>query len=178
VTAALVEKRPSATLVVTGPTGPHDPATVLYLDELKSLREGMGIAHRVHFLYECGEDGKDLNLPDEAVSDFFSMADLLIFPSLREGFGIPVLEAGLCRLPVFAADIPPVRESGANLVDLFDPEGNPEAVAETIDTYLSGSIAYKLRRRVIDGFTWQAVLKNAVIPLIKEVSGHEHPKRS
>lgn len=178
VTAALVEKRPSSTLVVTGPTGPHNPANSKYLGELKELRKRLGITPRVHFLCECGEDGSELNLPDAALSDFFNLADLLIFPSLREGFGIPILEAGLSRLPAFAADIPSVRESGAQLVHLFDPLGDPAGVSEAIDEYLASSSLYQLRRRVIDRFTWQAVLKKAVIPLIEEVSRHEYPQKS
>jgi mannosylglucosylglycerate synthase len=95
---------------------------------------------------------------------------LLIFPSRSEGFGIPVLEAGLARLPVFAADIPPVKESAGGLAQLFDPEGDPQAVAEAILAHLENDRAYQLRRRVLSQFTWQAILHNRLIPLIKEVA--------
>jgi mannosylglucosylglycerate synthase len=170
VTAALKKNKPRATLVVTGPPGPHNPKNIAYLESLKELRGKSGVMDQVIFLYEHGKNDQPLHVPDEVVADFFHLADLLIFPSRSEGFGIPVLEAGLARLPVFAADIPPVKESAGGLAQLFDPEGDPQAVAEAILAHLENDRAYQLRRRVLSQFTWQAILHNRLIPLIKEVA--------
>jgi len=169
VTAALLRHKPQATLVVTGPPGPHNPTNVAYLESLQALRRNQGVMERVHFLYEHGEGGQPLHVSDAMVADFYRLADLLLFPSRREGFGIPVLEAGLARLPVFAADIPPVHESAGELACLFDPDGDPAAVADTIAAHLEADRAYQLRRRVLGRFTWQAVLERDLIPLIQEI---------
>ena len=162
-----------ATLVVTGPPGPHNPANVQYLEELRELRAGRELSGRVHFLYEYGEGGKPLHLSDAIIADFYRIADLLLFPSFREGFGIPVLEAGLARLPVFAADIPPVRESAGDLVHRFDPHSDPGQVAASVAAFLANDRSYLLKRRVLDRFTWGAVVERDIIPLLREVAAHE-----
>lgn len=169
VTAALSRHKPQATLVVTGPPGPHNPTNVAYLESLQALRQDLGVTEQVRFLYEYGASNQPLHLTDAMVADLYWLADLLLFPSRREGFGIPVLEAGLARLPVFAAHIPPVQESAGDLAYLFDPDGAPAAVADAIADHLGGDLAYQLRRRVASQFTWQAVLNNHLLPLIQEV---------
>lgn len=49
------------------------------------------------------------------------MADIFVFPSLYEGFGIPVLEAMSQNVPVAASDIPSLRETASDAVIYFDP---------------------------------------------------------
>jgi len=167
VIAALKRTKPKVALVVTGPPGPHNPKNIAYLNALKSLQKELGVSKQVHFLYEQGEDGQPLYIPDEVVADLFRLADLLLFPSTREGFGIPVLEAGITLLPVFAADIPPVRESAANLANLFDLNEDPTEVAQSIARHLVEDRAYQLKRRVLERFTWQNIVKKQVVSLIE-----------
>jgi glycosyltransferase involved in cell wall biosynthesis len=184
VTAALVHqtqgssRKPYATLVVTGPPGAHNPTNLAYLESLRSLRDEQRVSQRVHFLYEYGQDdlpypqGTPLYVTDAMVADLYHLADLLLFPSRREGFGIPPLEAGLARLPIFAADIPTLHESAGELAHLFDPDGDPLVLAEAIAAHLAADPAYQMRRRVLSQFTWAAVLKHRLIPLLEEVAGH------
>lgn len=172
VTAALTRHKPQATLVVTGPPGPHNPSNVAYLEALQALREELGLTSRVHFLYEYGDGDQPLHVSDAMMADLYHLADLLLFPSRREGFGIPVLEAGLVRLPVFAADIPSVQESAGDLAHLFDPEGDPVAAAEAITAHLADDRTCQLRRRVLSQFTWQAIVERRLLPLIQEVAEH------
>jgi glycosyltransferase involved in cell wall biosynthesis len=168
VAAALKKMKPETALVITGPPGPHNPKNIAYLRSLEGLCADLGVREQVHFLYEFEEGDRPLYVPDEVMTDLYHLADLLLFPSLREGFGIPVLEAGLARIPVFAADIGPVRESAGKTAHLFDPEGDPNAVAEEIITCLTKDKRYRLRRRVLNRFTWQAIIHNKVIPIIQE----------
>jgi glycosyltransferase involved in cell wall biosynthesis len=179
VTAALTGHKPLAGLVVTGPPGAHNPTNVSYLEALRALRQELGMTEHVHFLYEYGEQGQPLHLTDAMMADFYLLADLLLFPSQREGFGIPVLEAGLARLPVFAADIPSVRESAGSLAHLFDPTGDPGVVAAAIAAHLEADGIYQLRRRVLSQFTWQRVVEHRLLPLLLEVVEHgNYPGRS
>ncbi len=173
VTSEMRRRKPDVALVVTGPPGPHNPANERYLQELRHLRESLDVSGRVHFLHEQGEGGKPLHLSDAVVTDFYQLADLLLFPSFREGFGIPVLEAGLARLPIFAADIPPVRESAGDLAYRFDPRGDPARVADAIAGVLEDDRRYLLRRRVMERFTWRAVIVRDILPLLQEVCAHD-----
>jgi mannosylglucosylglycerate synthase len=169
ITAFLKRSLPQVRLLVTGPPGPHNPKNIAYLESLHSLQKDLSVETEIHFLYEYGPNGHPLHLSDEVIAGLYRMADGLLFPSTREGFGIPVLEAGLARLPVFAADIPPVRESAGEFGYLFNPKGKAEPVAQTIAAYYQADRSYLLKRRVLDKFTWQAILEKKIIPLLNAV---------
>jgi mannosylglucosylglycerate synthase len=81
-----------------------------------------------------------------------------------------VLEAGLARLPVIASDIPPFHESAGEWAELFDPTGDPEVAGRALLDRLESSRAYQLRRRVLDRFTWQAIVHKQIIPMLSKWS--------
>jgi glycosyltransferase involved in cell wall biosynthesis len=93
-----------------------------------------------------------------------------LFPSAKEGFGIPILEAGLARLPIFCADIPPLRETGEGAAHLFDLQGDPGLIAAQIADTLDVNAAHRLRRRVLSGYTWKMIVQRRVIPLLQASS--------
>lgn len=169
VTAALIAYKPQATLLVTGPPGPHNPANVAYLESLRDLREGLEMTGRVHFLYECGEGETTLHVTDAMMADLYRLADAVLFPSRREGFGIPVLEAGLARLPIFCADIVPFHESGEGVAHFFSLDESPPQIARRIAAFLAKDRAHRMRRRILRRYTWSAILDREIMPLLEEV---------
>ncbi|HWO71817.1 MAG TPA: MSMEG_0565 family glycosyltransferase [Actinomycetota bacterium] len=81
--------------------------------------------------------GRDLVLlgtvPDDDVPRWYWAADAFVFPSVKEGFGLALLEALAAGLPVVATDIPVFREflvPGEHA--LLTPPGDPEALAEAM----------------------------------------------
>lgn len=58
---------------------------------------------------------------DEDLPVVYARARLFIFPSLYEGFGLPLLEAMASSVPVIASDISPFRDIAGDLIDYFDP---------------------------------------------------------
>ena len=68
---------------------------------------------------------------DEELWCLYSGAALLAFPSLHEGFGLPVVEAMALGVPVVASDIPAVREVAGGAA-LLVPPGDPDAWSEAI----------------------------------------------
>lgn len=155
-------------LIVTGPPGPHNPANLAYWDELRRLRVSLGLESSAHFLYELVEGGRVVAAP--VIVDLYRAADALLFPSRDEGFGIPVLEAGLARLPVFCADLAPLRESGGEQASYFSPNAPAEEVAALIERRLAEDPAHVLRRRVMREHRWDVRIRDQVIPILEQAA--------
>jgi glycosyltransferase involved in cell wall biosynthesis len=153
-------------LVVTGPPGPHNPANPGYLAELLELRESLGLRNAAHFLYQLSDP--PLIPDDDTMANLYQLADALFFPSLQEGFGIPLLEAGLAGLPVFCSDIPPFRHAGGDDVTYFDPEHDaPEDIAARILAGLENNASHRLRRHIRREFRWERIIRDRLIPLLE-----------
>jgi len=101
------------------------------------------------------------------VAELFTSADALLLTSRAEGFGIPVLEAGLARLPVFCTEIPPFRESGWEDVTYLALEESPEQAAQRILTALEANGHHRMRRRVLRHFTWERLVRERLLPLLE-----------
>ncbi len=68
----------------------------------------------------------------EELVDLYNLADLFVFPSLYEGFGLPILEALACGTPVICSNTSSMPEIGGDNVEYFDPL-NVREMAECID---------------------------------------------
>jgi glycosyltransferase involved in cell wall biosynthesis len=74
----------------------------------------------------------------ENLRALYSTAEALLFPSLREGFGWPIIEAQACGCPVFTTNHPPMTEVGSDAAVYIDPV-KPQEAARTIVKSLSSS---------------------------------------
>lgn len=170
VTKALVDNGIRAKLIVTGPPGPHNVRSFEYVDSLRCLRDSLSVNDEVIFLHEkTGEKGRKLDVTDSVMTDLYQLSDILIFPSSQEGFGIPLLEAGLGRLPIFCSNITPFREIGEGLAEFFDLDDQPESIAQRISELLRHDRRYRLRQRVLRSYTWPAIFREHIGPLLDNV---------
>lgn len=145
-------------LVVTGPPDPHDEGNMTYFASLKEKRADLNLEEECRFIYESGEDPEEACLiSSEVVGDLYRVSDIMFMPSHREGFGMPILEAGFIGLTVFSADVPASVEIGGEDVYRFDSDEGPEAVAEEIMKWAESDRIHQFRRRVRQKFTWEAI---------------------
>ena len=110
---------------------------------------------------------------DRGLADWYNAADVLVFPSLWEGFGWPPLEAMACGTPVVASDIPAIAEVVGN-AGLLVPADDPSAVARATEQVLTDTaLASSLRQKGLERashFTWAntaartLAVYNALIP--------------
>lgn len=72
----------------------------------------------------------------EELCALYSMADALIFPSLMEGFGWPLIEAQACGCLVFTSNRAPMTDVGSDAAVYFDPDDSVQA-AEVIRRHIN-----------------------------------------
>lgn len=156
-------------LIVTGPPGPHNPSNKSYLDKLLELRTELRLENAAHFLYREGaEPDTPLLVDDDTLADCYRLADALLFPSTQEGFGIPILEAGLSGIPIFCSDLPPLRQTGGDAVTYFDPQHDaPEQIAAQIQSVLENAATFHLRVRVRQEYRWETIISRSLVPLLE-----------
>lgn len=118
-----------------------------------SLRERAlraGVAGDVRLLGSCTTSELDA---------LYALAGCLIFPTLHEGFGLPVLEAMARSLPVACSDIAALREVAGQAALYFDPH-SPEQVADAMTGLLgdraSAAHLAELGRARASNFSWGA----------------------
>lgn len=138
------ERRP--VLLVPGYGTWHD-------DELAALVARLGIAGDVRLLGW---------VTDGELEGLYAAAALFAFPSLYEGFGLPVLEAMARGVPVACSDRGSLREVAGSAARRFDPE-RPADIAGAIEAILADPAeAERLRaagRAQAARFTWEATAR-------------------
>lgn len=85
-------------------------------------------------------------VPDTAMPHLYSAADALLFPSLSEGFGLPVIEALASGTPVLTSSISSLPEVAGGAATLVDPY-ETEAIAEGVISILGETDFQKEMRR-------------------------------
>lgn len=154
-------------LVITGPPDPHASKSIDYFEELLGLRRRLGLEREALFIYEGMPGAGPTTVGSATIAEFYRLADIVLMPSLREGFGLPILEAGLLQKAIFATEIPAVDEVGAELVHTIAPDEPPDQVAERMRAWAENNRELGLRRRVRQEYTWQALFEREIEPLIK-----------
>jgi glycosyltransferase involved in cell wall biosynthesis len=109
----------------------------------------------------------------ENLAQLFRNADAFIFPSLSEGFGIPVLEAFYFKKPLLCSNATSLPEIAGNAAIYFDPE-KPQKIAEAILHFfktpaLAKELVAKGEER-LELFSWEKMAKETVA-LYKKVLG-------
>ena len=117
--------------------------------ELRERADALGVAGDVRFLGWISSAELD---------DLYAAASCFVFPSLYEGFGLPVLEAMARGVPVATSGRASLSEVAGNAALMFDPE-DERSIADAIELMLSEEgLRERLRdagKRRAAGFTWE-----------------------
>ena len=153
----VVPRLDSRTIYLLGGSGPMTP-------RIRSAVERLGLENRVHLFGQVSE---------EMLLTLFRGSDLFVMPNVRvagdmEGFGVVMLEAGLCGLPIIAAELEGIRDvvrEGENGVLI--ESGDADAFASVIREF--GRDCARLEaasRRAVEEterrFSWAVVVEQYV----------------
>ncbi len=162
VVAAMRAAGRPAGLVVTGPVDPHRPGGRAYLERLLALRHALGLDAGTWFLAEEMHGTPT----DAVVDDLYRIADALYLPSHDEGFGLPILEAAVHRLPIVCADLPALHDLAGDAALYVAPDGDPATIAARVLERLESDPIIVLARRIRSEYSWQAVYRQSIAPLL------------
>ncbi len=151
-----LEPRKNQTRLVEAFARIHDGQVKLVLvggkgwlyDELFTRVEALGLSKEIIFPGYVMNDELPL---------WYNAATILAYPSLYEGFGMPVLEAQACGTPVLTSNVSSLPEAAGDAASMVDPY-DVEALAAELDRLLTDKLLHhELRKRGLDHasqFTW------------------------
>ncbi|MBP8002030.1 MAG: glycosyltransferase family 4 protein [Chloroflexi bacterium] len=104
-------------------------------------------------------------VPDEVLPALYNLAEIILFPSLYEGFGFPVLEGMACGVPVITSRTSSLGEIAGDAALCVDPL-SVEEIAAAIQTLLHDpTLAYSLRQKGLahaQPFTWHRCARETI----------------
>jgi glycosyltransferase involved in cell wall biosynthesis len=136
-----------------------------YASELRELVDELEIGEDVVFVG---------GVPNEETVHFYRAADLLVYPSFNETFGLPILEAMASACPVVTSSLssmPEVAGGAAILADPHDPSSIARAMLDGCGSGASRLRTEGLRRA--QQFTWAATAQ-ATLDAYREAAERRH----
>ena len=145
----ILERYHDAKLVIAGKGG--------MIDELKQEVQNLGLGNKVCFAgYLSGKD----------VSKMYKVADISVFPSTYEPFGIVTLEAMLAEIPVVVSDIGGLNEIVEHRqTGMKSYCGNSNSIADSIlellfDPALCSNMVKKAKTKVRNEYNWNKIAQD------------------
>jgi glycosyltransferase involved in cell wall biosynthesis len=106
-------------------------------DEVIAAAKACSLGSRIHFM--------DF-VPDEDLTRFYGACDLSVYPSLYEGFGLPIIEAMACGRAVACSNTSAMPEVADSAALLFDPKSDIEIVRAMRDLLLDTELRTRMER--------------------------------
>ncbi len=117
-------------------------------------------------------------VPDEDLPYLYAGSELLVNASLYEGFGLPLIEAMACGVPVLASRASCFPETAADAARYMDPR-DPAAIADAIEEVLEdGCLRQELIQKGLErakAFRWEAAARQT-LQVYKEAADETGPR--
>ena len=125
-------------------------------NDIFALPARLGLSQRVSFIGPVS---------DEELPSLYAGASVFLFPSLYEGFGLPVLEAMACGTPVITSSVTSLPEIAGDAAVVIDPVNTRELMDAMIRVLTNEALAKELRQRGLDRarrFTWEETARQTL----------------
>jgi glycosyltransferase involved in cell wall biosynthesis len=143
----LKDKKINVTYTVVG-DGPEK-------NDLKRMSKELGVAESVEFVGA---------VPSPDIGEYYKNADIFFLPSRFESFGIVLIEAAACGLPVVASDIPTIRNVASEFALLVKPgaENFGKGVMDLIDNERLVEELVKKGKEEALRYDWSKITKRII----------------
>jgi glycosyltransferase involved in cell wall biosynthesis len=149
----------AAKYLLTAAKDPHHKPSLEYEREIRALANSLDVAGQFIFVSDF------LHVGPIELQNLYLLADAVFFPSLQEGFGLPILEAAMFGTPAVCADIDPLNTLPGPL--LYDPLLNPKQLAGWIIRHVLSRDSIKARRLVAADYRWEQIYRKHLAPLLQ-----------
>ncbi len=155
-------------LIVTGPPDPHSETIMDYYRTIQQRRQELDLVNEMRFVYESGPQSEvPYEIEMDVVGDLYRVSDIMLMPSHREGFGMPILEAGLVGIPAICTDKVPVAvEIGGDDVIVFNGDEAPVSLAHKIVKWTQTNPQHHFRKLIRTKYTWRAIFEQEILPIL------------
>ncbi len=157
-------------LLISGPPG-ADPESMAYEAKLREMIRMRRLQENVilcHDLISFKRRFSNKKIVKWSVADVYNIADLVFIPSKEEGFGLPVIEAGAARKPIFCSRIPPFQELIREDIEgyMFDLKNPPGDIAFRIYRMMLESAVDNNFNKVVEKYDWKSIVLKKIVPLL------------
>jgi mannosylglucosylglycerate synthase len=149
-------------LLVTGAPDTHNRSAAEHFTGLKRMTGELGIQKMVRWVNEL------FYVDERHLHSLYMVADALLFTSTQEGFGLPVLEAAVHRLPVFCSNIEPLKSIALSSTLLFEPRDAPHYVAEKIHSYFDQDAIFKRKKHLLREYSAERLYVVKIEPMLRD----------
>ncbi|MGC8911946.1 MAG: glycosyltransferase family 4 protein [Nitrososphaeria archaeon] len=159
-------------VLITGPPD-HQAVTmgIKYMEYLENIIKRRGLEDNVIFCHDIISHErvkKGEKVIKWSIGDAYAISDIVFIPSIEEGFGLPVIEAGAARKMVFCSRIPPFQELIREGIDgfMFDLHESPYNIAYRIYKEVIADVVDSNFNNVMKRFSWENILSRRLLPLL------------
>lgn len=95
---------------------------------------------------------------DAQLTFLYKNARCFVFPSLYEGFGIPILEAFACECPIALSNtscFPEIAQTGGTYFDPYDPDSMANAIIKLLENIIYREEQIKQGKDILKQYSWQ-----------------------
>ncbi len=135
---------------------PHKNVELLIRAAEKANKKIIFVGREDYFYKRHGI--KPRTVSDTELTTLYKEATALVFPSLMEGFGLPVLEALRAGCPVIASDIPVFHELFGDAITYFDPY----SVNDLVTKLQNPPAKPKNIEKILQKFSWRKMAEETL----------------
>jgi mannosylglucosylglycerate synthase len=149
--------------LVTGAPDPHNRSSAEHFAGLKRLAADLQIQGLISWVNEL------FYVDERQLHSLYMVADAMLFPSRQEGFGLPLLEAAAHRLPVFCANIEPLKSIALSGTLLFNLQDAPRTVAERIRDAFAEDAIFKRKKQLLRDYSAEQLYLDKIEPIFRDL---------